>query len=119
MSFLLKPTHFHQEYKAENDEVLPIRTDGGSPSTSVGGRISCELHNCLKTYLVKPSEFFELGKSLRLFSSTQHEYKHSSSIDKERTSTIKSGVNLKSVREAIRYDLQQCFKTYLLKPSEP
>ncbi|KAG8240636.1 hypothetical protein J6590_104963 [Homalodisca vitripennis] len=62
MSFLLKPTHFHQEYKAENDEVLPIRTDGGSPSTSVGGRISCELHNCLKTYLVKPSEFFELGE---------------------------------------------------------
>ncbi|KAG8280715.1 Transducin beta-like protein 2 [Homalodisca vitripennis] len=47
--------------ESSSDEEGPIRADGGSPGTSVRGGNSCELHNCLKSYLLKPSELLELG----------------------------------------------------------
>ncbi|KAG8260254.1 hypothetical protein J6590_101183 [Homalodisca vitripennis] len=44
-----------------SDEEGPIRADGGIPGTSVRGGSSSELHNCLKSYLMKPGYLLELG----------------------------------------------------------
>ncbi|KAG8334847.1 hypothetical protein J6590_081604 [Homalodisca vitripennis] len=43
-----------------SDEEEPIRADGGIPGTSVRGGSISELHNCLKSYLLKPSYLLEM-----------------------------------------------------------